>query len=114
MKFDRKMFFERYRVEFARLSQSQVDGLTAIFDALEADETISDVRQLAYILATTKHECADRWQPIAEFASGKAYEGRRDLGNTQRGDGPRFKGRGYVQLTGRRNYAYFARRLGVD
>lgn len=42
-----------------------------------------------------------------ELASGVAYEGRHDLGNTQRGDGARFRGRGLIQLTGRANYTSF-------
>jgi len=47
-----------------------------------------------------------------ELASGQAYEGRKDLGNTQPGDGPRFKGAGYIQLTGRYNYQAFANYIG--
>lgn len=42
------------------------------------------------------------------------YEGRKDLGNTQKGDGKRFLGRGFVQITGRRNYEDWSKRLGLD
>lgn len=54
------------------------------------------------------------FQPINELASGEAYEGRADLGNTQPGDGKRFKGRGYIQLTGRTNYRAYGKLMGVD
>lgn len=49
-----------------------------------------------------------------EIASGAAYEGRADLGNTQKGDGVRFKGRGLIQTTGRKNYQDFKDKFGVD
>jgi uncharacterized protein (TIGR02594 family) len=60
--------------------------------------------------------------PISEFRSGlntrntpfDRYEGRQDLGNTQPGDGPRFKGRGYIQLTGRANYREVGAQVGSD
>ena len=42
------------------------------------------------------------------------YEGRTDLGNTQPGDGKRYKGRGYIQLTGRANYAKYGKIVGQD
>ncbi len=74
---------------------------------------VSNKAQLAYILATTVHE-SGAGRHMQEIASGSAYEGRRDLGNTQSGDGVRYKGRGYVQITGRTNYSDWSRRLGMD
>ncbi len=67
----------------------------------------------AAFLAQVLHE-SGRLQFFEELASGEAYEGRRDLGNTQPGDGRRFKGRGPIQLTGRSNYRWASQELGID
>ena len=56
----------------------------------------------------------DQLQTVREYASGAAYEGRADLGNTQPGDGVRFRGRGVIQLTGRVNYARYGTYRGMN
>lgn len=45
---------------------------------------------------------------------GKEYDGRRDLGNTQPGDGPRYIGRGLLHLTGRENYRVMGNKIGIN
>lgn len=73
--------------------------------------------QIAYVLATSEHESqcgkfmVEIWGPTPDQ---KRYEGRKDLDNTQKGDGFRFRGRGYVQITGRHNYRFWSKRLGID
>lgn len=70
------------------------------------------LRQAAF-LAQIAHE-SGRFVYTEEIASGAAYEGRKDLGNTEPGDGKRFKGRGLIQLTGRSNYEKFSAHAGID
>jgi len=67
----------------------------------------------AHFLAQIGHESGG-FRYTEEIASGEAYEGRADLGNTEPGDGPRFKGRGLIQLTGRANYRRYGAAIGVD
>jgi predicted chitinase len=65
------------------------------------------IRQMAHFIAQTGHETQsfklqrELWGPTATQA---AYEGRKDLGNTQKGDGSKFRGRGLIHITGRYNY----------
>ena len=70
-------------------------------------------KRLAHFLAQLAHESGS-FRYMEELASGQAYEGRTDLGNTQPGDGKRFKGRGPIQVTGRKNYRHFGRKIGIE
>jgi putative chitinase len=81
-------------------------------DTLARYDIVTMLR-IAHFLAQIAHE-SDGFSTTEEYASGAAYEGRADLGNTQPGDGVRFKGRGLIQLTGRANYASYGRRIGMD
>ena len=66
----------------------------------------------AALIATIAVE-APNFAPNEEYSSGQEYENHRDLGNINPGDGPRYKGRGYLQITGRANYTEMSQRLGL-
>lgn len=103
------------------LNQGQVDGLDAIMTAIN-EFKLQDKRQAAYILATAYHETAFTMQPIKEYGSDKylsKYDtGRlaKNLGNTPEadGDGQKYCGRGYVQLTGAENYRKMSQLTGFN
>lgn len=69
--------------------------------------------RLAHFMGQCAHESMG-FLYMEEIASGADYEGRADLGNTQPGDGRRYKGRGPIQLTGRANYRRVGRLIGID
>lgn len=74
---------------------------------------ITSPLQIAHFIAQLGHESMS-FLYTEEIASGAAYEGRSDLGNTHAGDGRRYKGRGLIQLTGRANYAAYSKFAGID
>ena len=65
--------------------------------------SLKDEKAYLYLLGQLMHESCN-FKYMEELASGKAYEGRKDLGNTSPGDGVRYKGRGPIQVTGKANY----------
>lgn len=124
--FDRKKFFDGYRIRFGPLTQDLVDAIEFLLAQIEQDvrfgETETDRRQIAYCLGTFKWETAHSMRPIDELGSNSYFNKRygpqtkvgKVLGNTKDGDGALFHGRGYVQLTGRRNYTKAKNLTGVD
>lgn len=82
-----------------RLMPGLAEWLNATCPLYEIDTP----QEYCHFLAQACHE-TDHFKTLREYASGRAYEGRADLGNTQAGDGVRFKGRGIFQTTGRANY----------
>jgi putative chitinase len=114
---NRKFFFEQARSSLfgGAMTSSQVSGLTAILDAWEASYSKKDDRWLAYALGTTHHETDRKMQPIHEYGgnayfkhnydvTGKNPTRAKSMGNTTPGDGVKYHGRGFVQLTWKVNY----------
>lgn len=115
---NRAAFYSAIRPAFGgKLDAGQAQGLEILLTATEG----LPVSHRAYLLATAKHETAHTMQPIHERGK-RAYFDKYEpgtkigarLGNTAVGDGFRFRGRGYVQLTGRGNYDKAGRKLGLN
>jgi hypothetical protein len=118
---DRERFFGSYRDTFGSLDASQLAGVERLLAFMERDDAMGQLEWCAYVLATVRHECANTWQPITERGPvvyfNKYEPGTplgRTLGNRDQGDGYLYRGRGFVQLTGRTNYARASRELGLD
>ena len=107
-----------------KLTHDQVVGMDAILKAF-ADYDVTDKRHQAYMLATAYHETSRTMQPIKEYGGYNYFMRMYDVtgerpslakanGNTTKGDGAKYCGRGYVQLTWKNNYKRAGVYLGID
>ena len=108
---DAKKFFDGIRASLfnGRLAQQQVDGINAILDGW-LHRKLTDLRWLAYMLATVYWETAHTMWPIEEYGRGRGYA----YGVPDPMTGQAYYGRGFVQLTWRRNYEAMGKLLHVD
>jgi predicted chitinase len=124
---NRGFFFERVRVELfgGSLAKSQVAGIDGILNEWDSAHAKKDDRWLAYMLATIHHETDRTFRPIKEYGNNAYFTKRYDVtgnnparakkyGNVSPGDGPKYCGRGFVQLTWKSNYAAMSKVTGVD
>ena len=112
MSFDRAIFFSAVRMPLfgGTLSQTQVDGMTAILDEWDAVLPGGDPRWLSYSLATIYRECGVAMYPVREWGLGRG----RTYGDVDPTTGFAYYGRGYPQLTWKANYAKMGAIIGVD
>jgi predicted chitinase len=104
---------EQLRLVMPNLGQSlAVAYLPALNAAMSGAEINTRLRRAAFLAQLAEESVELRY--MQEIASGDEYEGRTDLGNTQPGDGRRYKGRGPIQLTGRSNYRAAGAALGLN
>lgn len=94
-------------------SEENITKFTPALNMTMERYEINTPRREAAFLAQIAHESGSL-RYVEEIATGEAYEGRKDLGNTEPGDGKRFKGRGLIQITGRFNYEALSAALNYD
>ena len=105
----KQVFFNKYRTKFGKLKQKQVAPLENLISKVVDDKRLTDA-QKAYVMATVKHETADTYRPINEYGRGRG----RPYGVPDPETGQTYFGRGYVQLTWKKNYETMSKLIGVD
>lgn len=114
MKVDLNTFWAQYSKYFSASTDGEKYHLPLILGMAERDSSIDGVYQLAYMLATATWETG-HFEHLDEQGSEKYFSKYQSkIGNTQTGDAQRYRGRGYVQLTGRSNYKNATEKLNLD
>jgi len=132
-KIDEKYFFEEYSKKFDGISEDQKSSLTKMFKSTAEyytkEKRCCNLKHIAYMLATAKLETAHTFNPINEYGGNSYFErmydpilGKddnrkqmaKDHGNMDQGDGVKYHGRGFVQLTWKKNYKKMEEKFGLD
>jgi hypothetical protein len=132
-KIDEKYFFEEYAKKFNGISEGQKSSLNKIFKSTAEyyakEKRCCNLKHIAYMLATAKLETAHTFNPINEYGGNSYFErmydpilgkddNRRQMAmdneNTTQGDGVKYHGRGFVQLTWKKNYRKMKEKFGAD
>lgn len=118
---------EQLKKIFPQIKPEKLKLYTAAFNEVLPEFHMNTPKRIACFLGQVGHESAQlrydkelgsKWNKKdpkdANEPVGTLYEGRKNLGNTEPGDGPKFIGRGILQLTGRANYTAYGKKLGID
>lgn len=107
---DKDVFLKEYKKEFDTRSDRNRADLRRLLSNIEVDLGKMDIRHIAYILATVKHETGHTYKPISEYGKGEG----KTYGEPAGPHNHIYYGRGYVQLTWYANYKAQSEKLGVD
>lgn len=117
MMLDHGKWVAAYAAAYGHIDPVKQHNIERLLSAIEADAAVTDVRWAAYMLATVKHECADRWQPVEEYGRGAGRPYGEPV-TVVSADGQShvntYYGRGYVQITWKDNYARLGNAIGVN